>query len=165
MYNDTDNPSRRVVWTLVFVANLLVPLMLGWSTTRNHGRVAMFVAIVMLWFVGDNAGKKGRTLGSGLLVGGVVVGLSQIYPFLQLIAGLIALTVAKQLGQANEEFDVTSELGGFIATTVTGGLLMAAALIIYGFSYLFFIIGVKLDTRKKPAPRVKPVIVDCDIDA
>ena len=68
-------------------------------------------------------------LGQALVRGGVGIGLAQLIPVLQLMAGLVAMDVGRLLCQVDGN-DIRSEPGGFIMTTVTGGLLMCAALVL-----------------------------------
>jgi hypothetical protein len=73
-----------------------------------------------------------RELAAALIAGGTLVGLAQLFPALQLIAGMIGMLVGRILGLANDGDDqrspqILNEYGGFVVTFVTGGILMAAS--------------------------------------
>jgi hypothetical protein len=125
----------RLWWLVVFCLNLIIPLMCGLDVTSAHGRTGMTVAIVLLWLWADVAGRRNGALGFALVVGGAFMGVIQFLAIGPVMAGIVAMNVAVALGQASEVTHVSTELGGFIATVVTGGLLQAAALVVGEFAY------------------------------
>jgi hypothetical protein len=132
-----DRPSRRIylVWTIVFVLNLAVPLLIAWNVSNDSGGLGMFAAIAALYLLGSwICAKHCRHLGVGLIAGGLCVGLTQVFPLLQIMAGSVGFAIATRLGQVDGRNgdlpDVNSAIGGFIITMTTGVLLMAAALVI-----------------------------------
>jgi hypothetical protein len=68
---------------------------------------------------------KVRKFGVYLIIGGIAVGLAQLFPIPQFVAGTVALEMGHLLGLANADADVTSEFGGFIITMITGTILLA----------------------------------------
>ena len=67
-----------------------------------------------------------------LIVGGMMTAVSQVFPILHLILGVIALGIAGRLGSATPGDDVpidkiSSELGGFFVTLLVGGGLLICA--------------------------------------
>jgi hypothetical protein len=117
-----------VAWTIVFALNLVVPGLLGWSFTRDGGRIGMVVAVVLSLLVGGWVCAVARRIGLTLVVGGAFVAASQFVPLLQVVAGLIGVWVGAALGQVNEE-RVFNEFSGFLVTMTTGSLLMGTALV------------------------------------
>ncbi len=123
-----------LAWLGVFAANLILPLFFAWSITRDAGRIGMLGAVLGLLATGALAGLARCRVGIALVVGGVPVALSQLVGAPQIYAGSRGLLVAEAMGQMGKTRpgdpvgDMTSELGGFIATVVTGGILMGAAL-------------------------------------
>lgn len=112
-------------WSLVFAANLVVPLMAGWQITEHGGRIGMSCAIVGYWFVGVVACARGWSVGLALILGGVLVAASQLLPLLQLMAGMFSLMAWSPPTGGTEEWMYKlrlSELGGFTVTTLTGGI-------------------------------------------
>lgn len=77
-------------WTLVFVGNLPVPLILGWVATRCGGRVGLVGGLAVVYWVGLALnGWRFRT-GRPLTLGGVWVAALQILPVLQVGSGYLA---------------------------------------------------------------------------
>lgn len=128
-YTATARPMCRA-WLVVFLANLPVPLFFGWAFTTQHGRFGMATAIVVWWLLGHQVCKASRWCGLAIVAGGIFVAMSQFLPVLQLYAGAVSLGIGSRLGQAWDEGgeqQVTTELGGFLVTMLTGGLLMVVA--------------------------------------
>lgn len=121
-------------WTALFLLNMPLPLLFAGEVTRNHGRSGVFVASAALWLLGCWVCVAQRKTGFALAVGGAPVALSQIVPFLQIMAGMVALTAGEFFQQIENKDDalgqVVSEPGGFLLTMITGGLLMSAALVL-----------------------------------
>lgn len=72
------------------------------------------------------------------------MGISQVFPLLQLFAGIVALGIAAECGLALPDSEpelIASELGGFVVTIITGGALLVAA------SFAGFFFGLFLPER------------------
>jgi hypothetical protein len=128
-------PMRLLAgWTAIFLLNMPLPLLFAGEVTRNHGRSGVFVASATLWLLGGWVCVAQRKVGFALAVGGAPVALSQIVPLLQIMAGIVALTVGELFQQVENKDDavgqVVSEPGGFLLTMITGSLLMGAALVL-----------------------------------
>ncbi len=122
-------------WVFIFAINMAIPLLFGASMTEQHGRLGMSVAALLLLVFGSFICAANRKLAVALLAGGALVALTQLFPILHIIAGMIGMSVGQALGHATLDTDddpsrITSELGGFIVTIVTGGILMAGSLFI-----------------------------------
>ncbi|HET6880105.1 MAG TPA: hypothetical protein VFI31_08115 [Pirellulales bacterium] len=125
----TADNSRHLYfgWFVVFLFNLGVPLIFGWPLTEEGGRSGLFAGALALFLLGCALCAWLRPAGRALVVGGVVVGLSQILPFLQIMAGVAGLSSIEILGFGRSPHgDATL----FVVTVVTGGLLMAVALVV-----------------------------------
>jgi hypothetical protein len=99
--------------------------------TQEHGKLGMSIAALFLVLLGCYFCAAGRKLAAALIAGGALVGLSQMFPALHIIAGMIGMTVGQALDLANigdEErpAQIVNEIGGFVVTLITGGILMAA---------------------------------------
>jgi hypothetical protein len=116
------------LWVVVFVLNLVIPLMYGLSAARGDARFGMLLGIAILLALGCWASLASRTIGMALLVGGGIVALSQFLPALQILAGLIAVGAAGIIDGTGGRMAVGSFLGGLVATVVTGGILIGIAL-------------------------------------
>ena len=124
----------RVGWTLVFLANLRVPLLFGWGLTDWGGRIGMFAAIGPLYLVGRESCARVRGMNSVIIWGGMLVALSQVYPMVHVFAGGFAFRTAGNLGLMTNEWDVDGALAGCIVTLLTGVVLFAIAAVA-GLSY------------------------------
>lgn len=118
-------------WIAVFLFNLTFPLLFGWRLGGSNGRIGMFAAILILLAAGYWICSARRELGRLLVIGGAFVGLAQIYPILQIVAGLGGMVVGQALGQVGPD-DLApptplTQVGGFIVTLTTGALLMLAS--------------------------------------
>lgn len=79
------------LWSVVFGANLIFPALLGAALVGwENGRAGMLVGIWGLWAAGVFAGLGPARLRTSLLAGGYVAALLQLFPVLQLLAGLTA---------------------------------------------------------------------------
>lgn len=133
---DATETRGYIAWGVVFAGNLLIPLLVGWGVTQDGGRWGMLAAVALLFVVGCWLCAAVPRVARALLVGSVAVGLTQAIPVLQLMAGIAALGLVELLrldtgfnDAAPRPHTMTNELSGFVATLVTGGLLMTAALV------------------------------------
>jgi hypothetical protein len=129
-----------VAWTLVYGANLFVPLMFGMSATAGGGWVGMGVAVVAIWSAGLVACQRPGRLRMALVIGATAVGLSQVVPFLHIISGMIAIGTWEKVSGDIVGVDIggdgpgLSESGGFAVTVMTAQPLILIALV---FGYAF----------------------------
>ncbi len=127
-----DAGGRALVlsWAVVFAANLIVPGFLGWMVTREGGKLGMLIGTILVFALGCRACFVSRRAMLTVVYGGWVVAASQLFPFLQMLAGMMGVEVAVALGQATDERlpDVVTISGGVVATMFVGFALIAAAL-------------------------------------
>ncbi len=124
---------RMMCWTLIYSANLITPLMMGSSEVSGWAWVGLILAILIYWVAGLFCCGKSREMTWVLIIGGIVVGFSQFYPFFQLITGVLALRVESWLRNAAptpHNGSITTLNGGFIATFMTGTLLIGVVIVI-----------------------------------
>jgi hypothetical protein len=129
--------SRRLklAWCGVFLANLCAPLWFGWLMTERGGTLGMFASVSVLFVVGYWVCAIRETVAKALVVGGVAVALTQVFPILQIAAGMAGLLLAAVMGllQWPEPEDVfpsvTNDLRAFVVGMTTGVLLMGMALV------------------------------------
>jgi len=125
-----DHDDARLLltaWATVFVVNMAMPVFFAWSITGESGRIGMIAASVVLFGCGCWICLMARRLAKGLIVGAVLVALTQVFPALQILAGILGLAVAEalHLSQYRDRGpEITTELGGFVVTLITGGILM-----------------------------------------
>ncbi len=120
-------------WIFIFAINMAVPLLFSLPLTDLHGRLGMSAAALFLFTLGCGICAANRKLAVALLAGAALVALTQLFPGMQIIAGMIGIGVGQALGHATFDSDehparITSEFGGFVVTFITGGILMAGSL-------------------------------------
>jgi hypothetical protein len=118
-------PPPVAAWIGAYAVNLILPVYLGWMMTRGGGRVGMMVGIITVFALGWRACFVYREAVLTVSYGGWIVAASQFVPFLQMLAGLIGAGVA--MAMTRETRDLSTAISGFLATLLTGGILIAFA--------------------------------------
>jgi hypothetical protein len=136
MQDDEAPFGSGVLWSAVYVSNLLVPLFLGLGVTAKGGRVGMSVVVIVVWLLGLWAVRY-TVLRRSLFIGGAVTAATQLFPMLQVAAGMFALGGWSRLsGGVDDPHNAQlSELGGCVVTACVAVQLLLAALVI-GFCTL-----------------------------
>ncbi len=80
-------------WTLVFVANLPVPLLGSWGAVLHGYACGVFGGIAMLYLLGAAVCGLRWRVGRSLVGGGALVALTQLFPLLQVFSGIFAMVV------------------------------------------------------------------------
>jgi len=119
-------------WTWVYIVNLPVALFLGALVTTANGAVGMWLGVLALFLVGRRACFVARESMLTVVYGGWVVAAFQFFPMGQIAAGLVGVGVAQgSMGLAHHDLGpIDTALGGFMATIVTGLLLIFAAAVL-----------------------------------
>lgn len=132
--NIDDRLVWQGYWFAVYVANLLAPLIFGSIATSNGGFFGMALGIAILWLAGQALCARSKDLATTIVPGAVVVALTQLFPITQFYAGLMSLKLISKLGQTQAEPVLIpkriTQLGGFLATLITGGQLLFLAWLI-----------------------------------
>ncbi len=126
-------PARASVWgwIVVYVVNLPVALFLGCCTTSGAATFGMCIAVVFQLAAGIFATRRFPGTLSVIIIGGVLTALSQLYPVLQMFAGVVALGITTSIFPS-----VEADLGvrivgsfpaGFLATCITAFLVILVA--------------------------------------
>jgi hypothetical protein len=151
-----------VAWALVFLGNLFVPLLFGWGMTGDGGHIGIVLAILLMWCLGHRVVDSYRTIRGPLLTGGLCVGLSQVVPSIQFAAGMVGVGIASRMfhdGPPGHDPDIAfphlTEAGAFVATLLTGAMLMiAAALVGLLLRTILRALGWLEDGRDEPLPAI-----------
>jgi hypothetical protein len=128
-----DSGQRGLIiylaWFAVLVLNLAIPLLLALPLTDDRARIGMLIAIALLCAAGCWVCANSRQAGRSLVIGGVLVGLSQLFPILQMFAGVVAMNIGvfSGLGHHGEIETLNTEIGGLVVTLITGTILMSIA--------------------------------------
>ncbi|SIO66555.1 hypothetical protein SAMN05444166_8127 [Singulisphaera sp. GP187] len=139
MSDSSDLKFWRCKWLLVFSLNLIVPLIWGWPFTDKSGRLGMGIAIFLAWLWPMFVGEKSQRFLFAMVVGGGFVAALQICPVIQMVAGMVGITVTESLELAVQSRRLTKpngELAGFLTTAITGSVLQAVALVFGAIAYL-----------------------------
>ncbi len=112
-------------WGAVLLVNLVVPLWFGATVTANGGQMGMCLGVIVVWLLGHFAVARLSALRGPLVVGGVVVALSQYVLIGHIIAGLIALSAVNQVADGP-----LTNASAFAVTLLTASQLAVVALVI-----------------------------------
>lgn len=137
----SDTPSQRFAWdwagwwTLVFVANLPVPLIFGLWATSKAGVWGMVGALVVLYWIGFALCLFGFRVSRSLVCGALVLAVLQFVPLPQFLAGAAALKFTETVcGRAPDRelpaTQVESELEAFFAVLLSAQPLWIIAILI-----------------------------------
>ncbi len=129
-----------IAWSCVYAVNLIGPVYWGSMVTRDGGRVGMLIGIIVVFVLGWRVCYVSRSTVLTVVYGGWIVAASQFLPILHLFAGGIGIAAAEPM--SGGDGNLNTVLGGFIATLVTGCILIALAaafgVIIQGIRFLFY---------------------------
>jgi hypothetical protein len=106
-----------LAWTLVFVGNLPVPLIMGLTATRCGGRIGLAGGLAVVYWVGLVLNGWRFRVGRPLTLGGVWVVALQILPALQLSSGYLAWWGWTQVSGVELGTPVTAADGGAVLLT------------------------------------------------
>ena len=142
-------------WPFALALNLIVPLMFAWGVTSRNGRIGMFLGIGLILAGGWIVCYYYSSIARRMIGSAVLTAMTQVYPIPQMLAGMIALSVVNLLeSHQPDEMDrglpmMHTELGGFVATMIVGGLMLIFA---FGLVMLFELVSPskQRDSRSKP---------------
>jgi hypothetical protein len=111
--------------------NLPVAGLLGWEyTVTNGGFVGMYVGALLMYAVGFGLCATGPELRRTLIRGAAIIAGLQLFPVLQLAAGIVALLVFNQIWRPEDWFG--ANVRGFVVTVMTGMPLGLLAFLLGG---------------------------------
>jgi hypothetical protein len=123
--NSLSLSAWRWAWVGLCLANLVLPMFLGWVVTGNGGRVGMLAAVALILVRGRVLVERWARVRVALAIGGIATAVLQACPILQLAAGCLSLWVVDQMGY---RIGGLTELGGFLVTLLTAVLMILVAL-------------------------------------
>jgi hypothetical protein len=130
-------PERRlerfatIGWPIALGLNLPIPLMFGAAMTGHAGRWGMFLGILVMLGLGYLFCYCLPDLSRRFVWVSGLMAVTQFLPLLQIIAGMIAITIANRLPFLSLNFpdddgtpeQIQNELSGFAITVMVGLLL------------------------------------------
>lgn len=127
--------SSTALWWMLFGLNLPIPALFGMGAAAGTALFGEAAAVLMFGLAGWWATLRYPQWASRILVGAGVMAVSQVMPIPQLVAGMLALSIAEGVGFANTggqglSMTLTGFVGGFFVTTITGGILLGMTLCI-----------------------------------
>lgn len=119
----TSSGAALVRWSLAYLLNMPVAFMFGWMGTNPSGHVGMCLGIALLIGLGGLLTYRSRALGQVLIRGHFLFALTQFYPILQMMAGMVAAGLIEVLGFEEPSMNGRDGLGplpAIIATLIVG---------------------------------------------
>lgn len=118
-----------IYWTMVCLANLVAPGILGGIATSGNARVGMVLGVFVVLALGLAACQVHRWAVLTVVYGGWIVAGFQPLPLMQFAAGALGMMAAAEAEAVTggRPLHLTTLLGGLIATVVTGGVLIGFA--------------------------------------
>jgi len=137
---ELEPSERRVIhspmvlsiqWTVVVLCNLIVPLLISWSMTSGEGKAGIGVAVGVALLIGYLGSVFAPLFVLFTTRGGLLVALSQAFPVLHMVAGLVSITCLNRIGILPDDAVMRDEPFGFaeafFMTVLTGGILVSTA--------------------------------------
>ena len=132
-FRDGRHWNWSSAWLVTFASNLVVPVLFGCMLTKLSGCCGMALATSLAWWTGHRLFKKTEEAAKCLVIGGIVVAVTQVCPFLHIYAGSAAVNVWAHVGgpSASGKTGIPlSAIGAFLVTVMTATQLMVAAAMI-----------------------------------
>lgn len=138
-YVDPGRTRFHFSWTAVFWLNTVVPILIERNLADHRGEFGIAAACVLLWFVSQLAFERLVNWRPRMLVGGTNLAFFQLFPIVQIGAGVASLAIVdwlfpiKATGGGSAVLSAVplqSNLQGFLATVLTGGQLLLASILI-----------------------------------
>lgn len=136
----TTRRQILLIWTVVYVANLVVCLNEATGVVHGYGWLGVWAGCTLMWVITLCFCASSRQASFTLLVGAVFVGLLQMIAIVHLIVGIIALDVWKAVCPRRDlnDWPAWFPLGTFSVTMMTGTILVILALIVGHFLRVLF---------------------------
>jgi hypothetical protein len=117
-----------IEWSAVFLFNLIVPALFGWSMTSTSAKLGSIAACLCILAIGYAGCARGPLLMLTIIRGSALIALTQVVPVLQIFCGMLAIQSLIFLGwiqEGNFHQMLQSAVSGFFVTWITGSLLIA----------------------------------------
>lgn len=117
-----------IQWTVVLLCNSVVPLLIGWTEAQQgRGQLGIILAMGLCLVLGYVACIYMPLFAMIATRGGFLVALTQFFPVLQLLSGMIAIDTIRKTGIIPGQTLDSGSLGlvdAFLVTVATGSILI-----------------------------------------
>ena len=120
---------------LLLLANAVVPIILSKTHTSGDGFIGLAIGLALIMCLATYLGVQAPSIRSLLIDGSIWLAFSQFFPILQLLAGLVAVSLCQELGISHQTDDsvpfgmLNTIASGLFCTLVTGVLLAGFAMV------------------------------------
>jgi hypothetical protein len=141
----------QTAWFFAVLINLPIPLMFGFSfTAEGAARLGMLIGIAAVYGTGAWICLHRPEEMWRLIVGSVFTALSQIWPILHMLVGMVAMGISKFLFNAGRETDQIDAIPEVVLSTLLTGIGLIIPSLVMGLIFvLVFRIRV-FDQRRIP---------------
>jgi hypothetical protein len=124
-------------WFLAVVINLPMPLILGFDATADGApRLGMPIGIFAVYFTGVWICWHRAEVMWRLIVGSIFTALTQIWPIVHMIVGLVAMGISKLIFDANREREQIEAIPEVVLTTLLTGIGLILPSLVMGLIFL-----------------------------
>ncbi len=124
-------------WFLAVAINLPAPLMFGFSfTTAGAPRLGMLIGIAAVYGTGVWICLHRAEVMWRLIVGSLFTALSQIWPMLHMLVGIVSMGISKFIFDADRERDQIEAIPEVVLTTLLTGIGLILPSIVMGLVFL-----------------------------
>ena len=127
----------QTAWFLAVAINLPIPLMFGFSfTAEGAARLGMLIGIAAVYGTGVWICLHKAEVMWRLIVGSVFTALSQIWPMLHMLVGIVAMGISKFIFDADRERDQIEAIPEVVLSTLLTGLGLIIPSFVMGLIFL-----------------------------
>ena len=124
-------------WFLAVLINLPMPLLLGFDATADGAaRLGMPIGIVTVYGIGVWICLHRAEVMWRLIVGSIFTALTQIWPVLHMLVGIVAMGISKFIFDANREREQIEAIPEVIFTTLLTGIGLILPSLVMGLIFL-----------------------------
>ena len=137
-------------WLLAVAINLPMPLMLGFDATSDGAaRLGMPIGIVTVYGIGVWICLHRAEVMWRLIVGSIFTALTQIWPVLHMLVGIVAMGISKLIFDPGREREQIEALPEVVFTTLLTGIGLILPSLVMGLIFLMFF-GIRVFDQKPP---------------
>ena len=124
-------------WFLAVAINLPMPLMFGFSfTAEGAARLGMLIGIAAVYGTGVWICLHRAEVMWRLIVGSAFTAISQVWPMLHMLVGIVAMGISKFIFDADRERDQIEAIPEVILTTLLTGIGLIIPSLVMGLIFL-----------------------------